>query len=114
VKLEGLQLLNYTMELFLFILSCIGATFIINISYVFKPIREKASMFNPHLGKFLKCPQCIGFWVGLVIRVLFMWHGGEFSNIQLSDLYNVIYGFASSFVCYSSYLLLKFFMDKYD
>lgn len=98
----------------LFLLSCLGATFIINMSYVFKPIREKASSLSPTLGKLLKCPQCMGFWVGIIIRSLFMWHAGDFSHLQWSDLYNVCYGFASSFVCYASYLLLKFFMEKYD
>jgi len=98
----------------LFFLSCLGLTFIINISYVFKPIRDKANSISPKLGKLLKCPQCIGFWVGLMIRALEMWHEGMFAYIQWSDLYNVCYGFASSFMCYASYLLLKYFMEKYD
>ena len=77
-------------------------------------MREKADAVSPVLGKFLRCPQCMGFWIGLIIRALIMWHGGEFSHIEWSDLYNVCYGFASSFVCYASYLFLKYFMDKYD
>jgi hypothetical protein len=102
------------MGIFLFFLSCLGATFIINISYIFQPVRDKAAILNKKLGKLLSCPMCIGFWIGLVMRVLFMWHEGRFEHIQWNDLYNVCYGFASSFVCYVSYLLLKYFMDKYD
>jgi len=102
------------MELLFFILSCLGATFIINISYIFKPIREKATKLSPKLGKLLKCPMCMGFWVGLLFRSLLMWHGGEFINIEWNDMYNICYGFVSSFICYVSYLLLKYFMEKYD
>ena len=102
------------MELILFFLACIGATFIINMSYVFKPIRNKANLISPILGKLLKCPQCMGFWIGLIFRLLFMWHVGGLIDLKWSDIYNVSYGFASSFMCYSSYLLLKYFMEKYD
>jgi hypothetical protein len=102
------------MNLFLFFFACIGLTFIITISYIFKPVREKANAIHPVLGKLLKCSQCSGFWVGLGIRALDMWHQGLLVNLQWSDLYNICYGFASSFICYAVYLLLKFFMEKYD
>lgn len=102
------------MNLFLFLLACLGLTFIITISYIFRPVREKSAAISPVLGKLLKCPQCMGFWVGLIVRALDMWHLGLFSVLQWSDLYNICYGFASSFVCYAVYLLLKFFMEKYD
>lgn len=102
------------MELLLFILSCLGATFIINISYIFKPIREKVAKKSVALGKLLKCPMCMGFWIGILFRALFMWHGNEFLNLQFSDIYNVCYGFISSFICYAFYLALKGLMEKYD
>jgi len=102
------------MNLFLFFLSCLGLTFIITISYIFRPVRDKVASINPVLGKLLKCPQCTGFWAGLGIRALDMWQQGLFLNLQWSDLYNVCYGFASSFICYAVYLLLKFFMERYD
>jgi hypothetical protein len=102
------------LQLIIFFLSCLGATFIINISYIFKPIREKAACISESLGKLLKCPMCMGFWVGLIFRILFMWKNGELNHIQFNDIYNICYGFASSFVCYASYLLLKYFMEKYD
>jgi len=102
------------MELFLFLLSCIGATFIINISYLFKPLREGVANISPFFGKLLKCSQCMGFWIGIFIRFLFMWHENQLIYLQWSDLYNICYGFASSFVCYASYLLLEYFMEKYD
>lgn len=102
------------MEFILFLLACLGATFIVNMSYIFKPIRKKADDVSLMLGKLLKCPQCMGFWMGLIIRTLFMWHGGELNSLQWNDLYNISYGFASSFICYATYLLLKYFMQKYD
>ncbi len=104
---------NFVMGL-LFYLSCLGLTFIITLSYICEPLRIFADGISPKLGKLFKCPQCMGFWVGIFIRALFMWHGGEFANLQWIDLYNVCYGFASSFICYVSYLLLKFFIEKYD
>lgn len=102
------------MNLLLFFLACLGLTFIVNVSYITRPIRDFAERVNKHLGKFLKCPQCVGFWSGLLVRAADMWYNGLFLTIQWVDLYNICYGFASSFVCYAVYLLLKFFMDKYD
>ena len=84
------------------------------MSYILKPLREKVSKVNPSFGKLLECPQCAGFWVGLTIRAFDMWHLELMETLKWSDLYNIVYGFASSFVCYASYLLLKFFMEKYD
>jgi hypothetical protein len=102
------------MELIFFLLSCLGATFIINISYIFRPLREFVESKSKSFGKLIKCPMCMGFWIGLLFRVLMMWNSGEINNLHFNDVYNVMYGFASSFICYSSYLLLKYFMEKYD
>ncbi len=102
------------MEQLLFFLACLGLTFIINFSYIFKPIRGGAEKLSPSLGKLLKCPQCMGFWVGLFFRALQMQYADVTLNYNLGDIYNLSYGFASSFVCYMAYLLMKYFMDKYD
>jgi len=102
------------MNLFVFFFACVGLTFIVNISYIFKPIRLWTKNKNKHIGKMLDCSQCVGFWAGLTIRALDMWHQNLFLNLDWSDLYNICYGFASSFVCYAVYLLLKYFMVKYD
>ena len=102
------------MNLFLFFFACIGLTLIITNSYLFKPIRNKVNDLSPFFGKLLKFTQCTGFWVGLIIRSLDMWKYNLFLNINYNDLYNIVYGFASSFICYASYLLLKFFIEKYD
>jgi len=48
-----------------FILGSIGITFIVTISYIFKPIRNLASRIHPKLGKLFGCPMCTGFWVGI-------------------------------------------------
>lgn len=45
------------MELVIWILVSFGLTAIISISRLFRPIQN--------LGTFFRCPQCIGFWVGL-------------------------------------------------
>lgn len=47
----------------IFLLACLGATNIINFGKIFKNIRADNS--------FLKCPQCVGFWVGALMNVLF-------------------------------------------
>lgn len=94
-----------------FLLSCLGATFIINFSYIFKKIREKIFKASPFFGKLLKCPQCTGFWVGIFIRITEMLKMGTLQHIHI---YDICYGFASSFICYVAYLLLKYFMNKYD
>jgi len=94
----------------IFILSTLGLTFIINHSYIIKPIKEKIK--NKTITKLLNCSQCLGFWVALIIQFIILLHTqGIF---YWSDIYYVTYGFIGSFVCYFTYLLIKPLMDKYD
>ena len=98
----------------IFLLSSIGATLIITQSYLFKSIREKALKINPMLGKLLKCSQCCGFWISLMIQFIILFKERMEIVLYWSDFYYIIYGFIGSFVCYLIYLLIKPLMDKYD
>jgi len=97
-------------ELILFILATIGLTFIISLHYIFKRIRNFLEIKSPkYLGKMINCTACVGFWVGLIIRIIQILSLGLVFNYDL-----ILYGFVGSFVSYIAYLLLRYFMDKYD
>lgn len=102
------------MDFIIFILSTVGATFITTQSYLFKKIRDKACKINPFLGKLLKCTQCSGFYWGVIIQLIILFHYRNNIILYYSDFYYIIYGFIGSIVCYVSFLLLKSLMDKYD
>jgi len=49
----------------------IGATMIITESYLFKAIRDAIDPKRyPYLAKFVKCPMCVGFWVGMIFQTI--------------------------------------------
>lgn len=102
------------MNFLIFILSTIGLTLIINNSYFFKSIREKINGISPIMGKMIKCSQCTGFWTALLIQFIILVNERGSFMFFWSDFYYIIYGFIGSFVCYSTYLLLKPLMNKYD
>ena len=77
------------------VISCVGLTMIITQSYIFKPIREYFKEAK-HLYKLLNCTMCMGFWVGVLM----------FQSFQ--------YALVSSISSYTYYLLMKYFVDKYD
>ena len=104
------NLLNFI----IFLLSTIGATLIITQSYIFKGVRDKISSINNNLSKLIKCPQCTGFYVSIIVQfIILLKIRGEFLFF-FSDLYYLLYGFIGSFVCYITYLLMKPLIDKYD
>ncbi|MCK9416670.1 hypothetical protein M0Q97_08445 [Candidatus Dojkabacteria bacterium] len=102
------------LELIIFLLSTIGATLITTQSYLFKSTREKINKINPKLGKLVKCPQCSGFYWGIIIQFIILIHQRNSFIFYFTDLYYIIYGFIGSFVCYLIYLLIKGLIDKYD
>lgn len=53
------------LTLVVFVLSCYGATSILTTGAIFEPIRARLNK------KFLRCSQCVGFWVGIVFYCAF-------------------------------------------
>lgn len=97
------------LDFLIFSLATIGLTFIITLSYLFKNVRIKAKILNQSLGKLLSCSQCTGFWSGVLIRLVQLFH----LNLNL-DIEILLYGFIGSFISYIAYLLMKPLIDKYD
>lgn len=48
------------------LLGATGLTFIITRSYIMEPIRDYAIRW-PKFHHLLNCPQCSGFWCGLLV-----------------------------------------------
>ena len=102
------------MSFLIFLLSTIGLTLIITISYLFRNIRKQAFKINKTIGKLISCSQCTGFYSALFIQTIILLHERNEFIFYTSDLYYIIYGFIGSFVSYLTYLLIKPLIIKYD
>ena len=58
------------MKLIIFCLVCFGMTNIITMSRLFKLVRDRFERLSKKAGIFIKCPMCVGFWVGLLWSLL--------------------------------------------
>lgn len=47
-------------------LAVVGATIILTQGRVVRPLRRLADRAGTGVGKFVRCPLCVGFWVGVV------------------------------------------------
>jgi hypothetical protein len=65
-------------ELLTWALVCFGISFAITHSKVFSTLREKANQLHPTLGYFSGCPMCMGFWVGLLLSIVWISVTGNF------------------------------------
>lgn len=99
----------------IFLLSTLGATFIVTQSYLFKNIRKKACDLSPNFfGKLISCNQCAGFYIALVVQFIILLKEREQFIFYFSDLYYILYGFIGSFICYLVYTLIKHLIEKHD
>jgi hypothetical protein len=86
-------------EIFIFILTCYGATMILVYGKVFESTRDKIhSLDIPLLSYFIRCSLCTGFYVGFFASILQNTHFGVLTA-----------GFVSSG---TSYLLSKIVSDE--
>ena len=53
------------------IVGLIGATLIFTSGYIFDSLRAVAARTNRHLGMFIACSMCIGFWTGFIYCLAF-------------------------------------------
>jgi len=72
-----------------FCLGTLGLTYIITVSKLLKPIRERLTTYNLKLGSFATCPQCVGFYSGFCVYLLLYY------NLSI-----LVYAFTSSFLAY--------------
>ena len=90
-------------------LTVVGLTTIITQSSLFAPLRQGFQRLTG--SKFLGCPMCVGFWVGFGLSVVsstFSVTGSQ--NWELGTwnmlLCSIVDGWASSGVCWITYVLL--------
>ena len=57
-------------DLLAWMLSVFGFTYIVIYSKICKPFRVWCQLKSDFLGELLKCPLCLGFWVGLPAHFL--------------------------------------------
>ncbi len=47
-----------------------GATLAVTGSRLARPLRALAARWSPALGRFVSCPMCVGWWVGLAEAIV--------------------------------------------
>jgi hypothetical protein len=93
---------NVILFIICYIISCHGLCQIIIYSHIFEPIRECAILRKCELyTKFIQCPMCIGFWIGLLTAILI-----------LPFQYSIACGLFISATCYFLDLLHKIIEKK--
>ena len=58
-------------SLIILVLGCVGLTLITSMGHVLKPLKLKIK--NEPWITFSMCPQCQGFWIGLIGHIVFFW-----------------------------------------
>lgn len=108
---------NYFVSNLLLLLAGIGLTLIVKYGFILQVPREwvknKAHSINPTFGlyieKLLSCSQCLGFWCGFFIFLLYSLSEQSYDWIIL---YSVFFGFATSFLSNSLDMLLTLLDEK--
>lgn len=101
----------------LLILAAIGALLIIKDGFIFESLRRfiknKAFSINNTLGiyvsKLISCAQCLGFWVGFMIFLIFSLLEQNYENIIIISIY---FGFIISLLGYITDMLLTYLDEK--
>jgi hypothetical protein len=94
----------------LWLLSCFGLTWIVTRSVIFgwlRALAPKPMGTTPFFGTLLRCPQCMGFWVGALHSLGFfsvISFGTEPPFRALEATYS---GFISSGFCYFAMLVCE-------
>ncbi|MCJ7816410.1 MAG: hypothetical protein MUP55_01005 [Candidatus Aenigmarchaeota archaeon] len=91
-------MLNVTYDLALLLLASIGLTFIITQSYILMKFRD--SITNSTLRTFISCPQCVGFWVGLILTFSIEWWNDNWSLSFGLLVLSGLMGLANSGICH--------------
>lgn len=95
----------------LWLLSCFGLTWIITRSVIFERVRALAPKpmgTTPFFGTLLRCPQCMGFWVGVLHSLLFpIFHvnGAPLGRAWVTEA--LLSGWISSGTCYLAMLVCE-------
>ena len=82
------------MELIIFILACLGCTNIIVFGEIFEWFRNflENKIKIEFLNKLFSCTTCMGFWVGLILSLIFPVFGlNFFIGGCISSFMNLIY-----------------------
>jgi hypothetical protein len=92
-----------------FLLICLGLTGIINFSKILSPVRSIFKTLSNTLYSFITCPQCVGFWVGGFISLLFTpFFKLTFDFHFFPLIYFILMACISSFVNYAIYTFLDY------
>lgn len=108
---------NYFVSNLLLLLAGIGLTLIVKYGFILQVLRElaknKARSINPTFGlyieRLLSCSQCLGYWCGFFIFLLYSLSEQSYDWIVL---YSVFFGFATSFLSNSFDMLLTLLDEK--
>lgn len=87
------------------LLACLGCTQIICFGKIFKPLREWHSKQRFHFP--IGCPMCVGFWVGVGLRLLLWSAAGSNPTLWQASVLLFMHGCASSAFSYAGCMLIQ-------
>ena len=58
-----------SLELIMWIVVSYGLTMAISWTSITEPLRNKAAKISPWVGKLIRCPICLSFWVGILLSL---------------------------------------------
>ena len=61
------------MRLLIFLLVCYGFTNVVTVGKIFRPLREWLARRSRVLGDWIRCPMCLGLWVGAGWAAVGLW-----------------------------------------
>lgn len=110
------------MDTLFYITAVVGCTAIIVNSLIFEPIRNvldngNNSLRKNPLGLGIKCPQCVGFWVGVVFNYfgVSLVNPNFYEDIYCEFVFDFfIVGSSASFISYSVLSLFDLLFDFRD
>jgi len=73
-------------HLIIWTLISFGITLSVTRGRILEPLRQKAMKLNEKLGQLLHCPMCFGFWVGILLSLLWQSISG---NCILDGFYSL-------------------------
>ena len=98
--------------MFYVFIACIGLTLIITQSQIFKPIRDFVESKNEKLGELINCSMCTGFWVGILMSVVYSY---DILVVGFgSSLFSWIVSIIANLLISLSYYIDSLYEDDYE
>ena len=87
--------------LLMFILFCYGIAATLAVGKIFQPVREWVKERSEWGYKFIKCPMCLSFWIGLITTQILSGYPDLMYIPTPIHFYNAFIAVAGSFILHA-------------